>query len=235
MSTPPPGVMYDLRAARPHRVREKAWLVMYYSIILTTVTSTGVKEKLKRNLWLTLSDVGVLLEPSDLNIQATVLALSQASEFAGPSLCWMLATNACRMMQALGVNQHWLDSHTQEQRLMKFWHLNLLDKGLAITFGRNPTFHQEMVRKIALPTLRQVQLAGSYLTSTNTPGVFEAHYTHQKILLSNLLQNIWHCLYDESNPTDESLRAIFDDLISWYGQARKVRLLYSYQEYCDLD
>lgn len=235
MSTPPPGVMDDLRAARPHRVREKAWLVMYYSIILATVTSAAVKEKLKRNLWLALSDVGVLLEPSEFSIQATVLALSQASEFAGPSLCWMLATNACRMMQALGVNQHWLDSQTNEQRLMRFWHLNLLDKGLAITFGRTPTFHQDMVRKIGLPTLRQVQLARSHLTSTITPGVFETHYTYQKILLSHLLHNIWHCLYSEANPNDESIHAIFEDLISWHGQARKVRVLYIYQEYCDLD
>lgn len=227
--------MDDLRAARPHRVRERAWLVMYYSIILNTVTSAAVKEKLQRNLWLALSDVGVLLEPSEANIQATVLALSQASEFAGPSLCWMLATNACRMLQALGVNQRWLDRQTREQRLMRFWHLNLLDKGLAIIFGRTPTFHQHMVREIGLPTLGQIQLARSHLTSTGTPGIFEMHYTYQKILLSHLLHNIWDCLYGEAKPNDESIQAIIKDLVSWYGQARRVRLLCIYQEYCDLD
>lgn len=72
-----------------------------------------------------------------------VRALSQASEFAGPSLCWMPTTNACRMLQALGVDHHWLDKQTQEQRLMRFWHLNLLNKGLAIIFGRTPKWHNQ--------------------------------------------------------------------------------------------
>lgn len=228
ISTPPPGVMDDLRAARPHRVRERAWLVMYYSIILNTVTSAAIKEKLQRNLWLALSDVGVLLEPSEVNIQAMLLALSRASEFAGPSLCWMLAMNACRMLQALGVSQRWLDQQTRERRLITFWHLNLLDKGLAIIFGRAPTFHQQMVREIGLPNLRQIQLARSHLTSTGIPGAFEAHYTYQKILLSRLLHNIWHCLYDEVKPNNESIQATTKDLISWYDQARRVRLFCIY-------
>jgi hypothetical protein len=196
---------------------------MYYSIILNTVTSAAVKEKLQRNLCLALGDVGVLLEPSEANIQAMVLALSQASEFAGPSLCWMLATNACRMLQALGVNQRWLDRRTREQRLITFWHLNLLDKGLAIIFGRTPTFHREIVREIELPTLGQIQPARSHLTSIGAPGVFGVHYTYQKILLSHLLDNIWHCLYGEAKPNDESIQATTKDLISWYDQARRVR------------
>lgn len=57
---------------------------MYYSIILSTVTSMLLKEKLQRNLWLALSDVGILLEPSEANIHAMVLVLSQVSGFTGP-------------------------------------------------------------------------------------------------------------------------------------------------------
>ena len=214
--------MSDLRAARPHRVREGAWLVMYYGVILSTVTSAPVKEKLQRNLWLALGDVGVLLVPSEANIQAMLLALSQASEFAGPSLCWMLATNACRMLQALGVNQRWLDRQTRERRLMSFWHLNLLDKGLAIIFGRTPTFHREMVRELGLPTMEQIRVATSHLTSNSPPGVFATHYTYQKILLSHLLGDIWHCLYGEAKPNDESIQSTTQNLVSWYGQARTV-------------
>jgi hypothetical protein len=70
VNTAPPDVMNHLRAARPHQVRERAWLVMYCSIILNTVASTSLKEELQRNLWLALSDVGVLLEPSEANINA---------------------------------------------------------------------------------------------------------------------------------------------------------------------
>lgn len=222
MSTPPPDVMDHLRAARPHKVRERAWLVMYYSIILNTVASTSLKERLQRNLWLALSDVGVLLEPSEANINALVLVLSQASEFTGPSLCWMLATSACRMLQALGVNQRRLDPQTRERRLIRFWHLNLLDKGLAIIFGRTPTFHREMVREIGLPSLEQIQPSRAHHTSTGASMIFGAHYMYQKILLSHLMDQIWHCLYGEAKPNDPSIEAASKDLISWYEQARKV-------------
>jgi Fungal specific transcription factor domain len=226
MSTAPSEVMDHLRVARPHLVRERAWLVMYYSIILNTVTSSSLKQKLRRNLWLALSDVGVLLEPSETNIHAIVLVLSQASEFAGPSLCWMLATNACRMLQALGVNQRYLDRETRERRLISFWHLNLLDKGLAIIFGRTPTFHREMVREIGLPKLEQIQSARSRLTSADAPGLFGAHYMYQKILLSHLMDDIWQCLYGEAKPNDHSIEAANKDLLSWHEQARKVRLVF---------
>lgn len=152
MGTAPVDVIGHLRSSRPHQVRERAWLVMYYSIILSTATSSSIKEKLRRNLWLALSDVRVLLEPSEANIHAMLLVLSQVSDFTGPSICWMLATNACRMLQALGVNQRHLDQQTRERRRRTFWHLNLLDKGLAIIFGRTPTFHREMVKEIGPPT-----------------------------------------------------------------------------------
>lgn len=84
--TAPREVMDHLRAAHPNQVREGAWLVMYYCVILNTVSSPPLKEKLRHNLCLALGDVGVLLEPSEANIQALVLVLSQASEVAGPSL-----------------------------------------------------------------------------------------------------------------------------------------------------
>ncbi|KAG2174738.1 hypothetical protein INT43_005796 [Umbelopsis isabellina] len=222
MSTAPPDVMDHLRAARPHLVHERSWLVMYYSIILNTVTSSSLKQKLQRNLWFALSDVRVLLEPSETNIRAVVLVLSHASEFAGPSLCWMLATNACRMLQALGINQRHLDRETRERRLTSFWHLNLLDKGLAIIFGRTPTFHREMVREIGLPKLEQIQAARSHLTSVDTPGLFGTHYLYQKILLSHLMDDIWHCLYGEAKPNDHIIEVTNKDLQSWHELARKV-------------
>lgn len=223
MSTAPSEVMDHLRAARPHLVRERSWLVMYYSIILNTVTSSSLKQKLRHNLWFALSDVKVLLEPSETNIRAIVLVLSNASDFAGPSLCWMLATNACRMLQALGVNQRHIDRETRERRLTSFWHLNLLDKGLAIIFGRTPTFHQGMVREIGLPKLAQIQAARSHLTSSGAQGLFGAHYMYQKLILSHLMDDIWYCLHGEAKPNNHAIEAANKDLLSWHEQARKVR------------
>jgi Fungal specific transcription factor domain len=223
VGTAPPDVINHLRACRPHQVRERAWLVMYYSIILSTVTSTSLKEKLHSNIWLALSDVGVLLEPSEANITAMVLVLSQASDFTGPSLCWMLATNACRMLQALGVNQRYLDQNTLKRRQKTFWHLNLLDKGLAIIFGRTPTFHREMVKEIGLPTLEQIQPFRPHITSTGAPGFFGAHYMYQKVLLSHLMDDIWHCLYGEEKQNAGGIEAASKDLLSWYERARRVR------------
>ena len=214
--------MNHLRAARPHLVRERAWLVMYYSAILGRVTSTPLKDKLHSNLWLSLSDVRVLLEPSENNITALLLALSQASDFTGPSLCWMLATNACRMLQALGVNQRSLGKQTRERRVTRFWHLNLLDKGLAIIFGRTPTFHRAMVKEIGLPTMEQIQPSRSHITSTGTPGFFGAHYMYQKILLSHIMGDIWYCLWEEQKPNHGSIQAVRKDLESWHEEARKV-------------
>ncbi len=177
LASAPPEVLDHLRACRPHQVRERAWLVMYYSIILSMVSSTeptneSTKRKLRCNLWLALNDVRLFLEPSEANIQALTLLACHVEEFTTPSLCWMLATTACRMLQALGVNNRRLDSQTRERRIMMFWHLNLLDKGLALIFGRPPTFHRAMAREIPLPTLGQLLPSRAHITSASAPGLF---------------------------------------------------------------
>lgn len=212
--------MDHLRAARPNQVREGAWLVMYYCVILNTVSSPSLKDKLRHNLCLALGDVGVLLEPNEANIQALVLVLSQASEVVGPSLSWMLATSACRMMQALGVNRRYLNEQAFEQRRESFWHLNLLDKGLAIIFGRTPTFHRAMVREIGLPKLGQIQPFRTHASSLGAPGVFGAHYMYQKILLSYLMNAVWHCIHGETRPNEESLRKSCNDLDAWHDNRK---------------
>lgn len=196
---------------------------MYYSIVLGTVTSASLKEKLQHNLCLALSDVRVLLEPSEANMQALVLVLTTMSEFTGPSLCWMLASNACRMLQALGVNQPYLDRQTRERRRVSFWHLNLLDKALALIFGRTPTFHRAETRNVGLPTLQQIQPFRSHRTATAAPGFFGAHYMYQKILLSHLMDDIWQCVHGDAKPNVHSIELANQGLASWYEQTRKVR------------
>ena len=200
---------------------------MYYSIVLSMVSSTdptddSKKAKLRCNLWLALNDVRLLLEPSESNIQALVLLACHVEEFTTPSLCWMLITNACRMLQALGVNHRRLDPQTRERRAMIFWHLNLLDKGLALIFGRTPTFQRKMAREIALPTLEQLLPFQPHLSSAGAPSLFGAHYLHQMLLLSREMADIWDCLYGEAAPTDLTIESASVNLDLWYRPAHKV-------------
>ena len=200
---------------------------MYYSIVLSMVSSNdpmneSTKAKLRCNLWLALNDVRLLLEPSEPNIQALILLACHVEDFTTPSLCWMLATNACRMLQALGVTNRSLDSRTRERRVRVFWHLNLLDKGLALIFGRPPTFHPAMTKEIPLPTLDQL-LPFQPHTSAGSPGVFGAHFMHQKFSLSRIIGDIWKCLYDGDTPDDRAIAVASADLESWYHEAQKVR------------
>ena len=176
-SIPPPEVLDQLRAARPQEVEDRAWLVMFYGIMLSTVSSTDptdepTKAKLRCNLWLALNDARLLLEPSEPNIQALIVLALDVEEFTKPTLCWMLVTNACRMLLALGVNQRRFDSETRKRRVMMFWHLNIVDIGLALIFSRPPTFHRGMVREIHLPTLDQLLPFQPHLTSAGAPALF---------------------------------------------------------------
>ena len=200
---------------------------MYYSIILSMVSSTdptnqSTKKKLRCNLWLALNDVRLFLEPSEANVQALTLLACRVEEFTTPSLCWTLSANACRMLQALGVNNRRLDSGTRERRAMMFWHLNLLDKGLSLIFGRPPTFHRAMAREIALPTLDQLLPCQAHVTSAGAPGLFGAHHFHQRLLLTRVMADIWNCLYEDATPDHGRVEVASEDLESWYCQAREV-------------
>jgi len=250
-------VLDHLRASRPQQVQDRAWLVMYYSIILGLVCSTdprdeSTKAKLRCNLWLALNDARLLLEPSEPNIQALIVLAVDVEEFTKPSLCWMLVTNACRMLQALGVSHRRFDSQTRERRVIMFWHLNLVDIGLALIFGRPPTFHRGMAREIPLPTLDQLLPFQPHLASTGAPAVFGARksafeqkaisgipdvrddlkqqtktdmssdYIHQMFLLSRIMADIWNCLHEETTPNDRRIESTSEDLKSWYRQAQRV-------------
>ena len=198
---------------------------MYYSIALTSVTSTSpshLKPRLRHNICLALSDIQVLLEPSEENILAVVLALTHASEFTGPSLCWMLATSACRMLQALGLDRHRLDPETWKKRHLMFWHLNLMDKGFAVIYGPAPTFHRGMIKQVGFPTLDQMQPARAHTTATGSPGFFASHFTHQKFLLSLVLEDVWHCLHGDEKPTFATIIATRNTLSAWYDETLRV-------------
>jgi hypothetical protein len=225
-------VLQHLRTCRPDLVREKAWLVMYYSIILSMVSSTApqdisTKERLRCNLWLAMNDVRILLEPSEPNIQALALLATHVEEFTSPSLCWMLIANACRMLQALGINLRHLSPETRQRRTMTFWYLNLVDKGLSIIFGRPPTFHRAMTKDVALPTIAQLLPYQPHnearAENGSRPGsLFGAHYIHQIMQLSYIIGDIWSCVYENASRDEYAIQSVKRDLEEWYSLAKVV-------------
>ncbi len=148
LASAPSEIVDHLAASRPRQVRDRAWLVMFYSVALGVASTASpsdesTKVKLRSNLWLAFNDARLLLEPSVTSIQALVIMACHAEEFMTPSLCWSLITKACIMLQALGIT-HWrLDAPTRERRILVFWRLNIMDKALALILGRPPTFHRE--------------------------------------------------------------------------------------------
>ena len=200
---------------------------MFYGIILSNVSSNDptnddLKGKLRCNLWLALNDVRLLLEPSEANIQALIVLACHVEEFTTPSLSWLLITNACRMLQALGVNHRQLDSKTRERRAIVFWHLNLLDKGFALVFGRPPTFHRAMANEIKLPTLEQLLPFQPHQTSTIRPSTFGVHFLHQMFRLTRTIADIWYCLFDGPSTNDDMVAELIERVNLWYCDARKV-------------
>lgn len=108
LSSVPPDVLDALTRSRPEKVRERAWLVIYYSIALgclDEMTSIVYAEKMKSNLWLAFSDVKFLLKPSFLHIEALIAMTFGAERYMSPDACWTLTSKACTMLIALGVGK----------------------------------------------------------------------------------------------------------------------------------
>jgi hypothetical protein len=150
-------------------------------------------------------------------------------DFHTPSLCWMLMTTACRMLQALGITNRTLDAKTRERRLWLFWSMSSIDVSLALIFGRPPTFHRAMREKLPMLETRQLLF---YQPHLNTSGVeagrtslFGAHFMHQLYIVSNVMAEIWSCLYDSPN-THRPIEAVKESLDSWYKEASKVLNLF---------
>nr|POF12724.1 putative transcriptional regulatory protein c11d3.07c [Quercus suber] len=223
----PIAVLEHLRASRPDLVSDRAWLVMYYSIILSFVSSnhptdTSTKDKLRCNLWLAMNDVRLLLEPSEANVQALALLASHVEEFTTPALSGMLVANACRMLQALGVNYRRLGPETREQRRMLFWYLNVMDKGLALIFGRPPSFHQAMAKDIPMPTLKELCSFQPHNNARDAPSLFGSHFLLQTMQLSDIIGEIWNCLHEQGACDDQKIADTSERLDSWFEETSEI-------------
>lgn len=201
---------------------------MYYALLSNISVTQSLREKIHDNLWHALSDARILLEPSEFNIRAILMVLSEAVTVTTPTMCWMLASTACRMFSSLGSNltRSSASAGGDQKRRTLFWHLNLMDKAFAIIFRKSPTFNRKMVREIGLPTIQDFLPAiGDGHSRTNDPiGVFTARYIYQKVQLSYLMHDIWTYLYDEDSPDESRFEALLGDLDAWHDETRKVSI-----------
>lgn len=225
LSPAPPEVVRSLELSRLGEIQERAWVVMYYCIILKVTDAVHLKSQLQQELWASLGNINVLMKPSDVNIQAILMVIGLVPDLIDPSLCWMLSTSACRMLQALGVTHGRIDAQTREQRRLRFWQLNLVDKALAVIFGRSPILPQKMGIEVGLPTLEQIRPSTQQRTSDGSKGYFASHLMYQKFLLSKVMADIWQCLYGGIESQDLEIESVIATLESWYEQAHKVCLV----------
>lgn len=182
--------------------------------------SEQTKAALRANVWLALNNVRVLLHPSDASIQALTLLACDVEEFTSPSMCWMLMSNACRMLQALGIS-HRLDAQTKARRQMLFWTLNALDQSLALTFGRNPTFHRALGKEVPLPRLDQLMQSPRDGVREG-PFLFGAHFMRQLWSFSTIMSDVWCTIY-EHDSSHGKVQEVKHQLDAWYKHTMEVR------------
>lgn len=151
------------------------------------------------------------------------LLATHVQDFHTPSLCWMLLTTACRMLQAMGVSNRSFDQKTKERRLWLFWGLNAVDMSLALIFGRPPSFHRAMREKLPVLSFHQLKGYQPHIQSNDgRTSLFGAHFMHQLYKFNGTMAEIWSCLYD-SPDTHRPIEVVKESLDSWYQETSKVR------------
>ncbi|KAF2162909.1 hypothetical protein M409DRAFT_26761 [Zasmidium cellare ATCC 36951] len=220
-------VREHLAAGNIHRVKDQSWLVMFYSVALSSRSEDAThpkdtKAKLKSNLWLAFNDVRLFIEPSLLNVQALIVLATQVDEYMTPSVCWMLVSKACTMIQTLGqIRRSHESSDQQKSYRILFWQLNYLDKTLALSLMKPPTIHTEATKAVPMPTLDQLAAAHH---EPNESRVFDAHYTHQMYLLSEIMGEASRGLSTQARQgfDHELVSSNMDQLDKWYRKATEV-------------
>ena len=164
-----------------------------------------------------------------MKCNANILSLlaMHVQDFHTPSLCWMLFSTACRMLQALGITGRSISKETADWRRWLFWVLNSLDLSLALIFGRPPVFHRAMRERMPAPSVNQLLGWQPHLNDAESAGgrssLFGAHFMHHMYAVGNIVADIWNFLYDHPS-THRPIEAIKGSLDSWYNDASKVTL-----------
>lgn len=107
----PQKVLDALVTSQPAQTCERAWWVMFYSIASRNCTMSELladdlkASRLENNLWMSINDIGFLLQPSILNVQAIITMVVSAERCMLPQACWSLISKASTMLLGLGVGK----------------------------------------------------------------------------------------------------------------------------------
>lgn len=101
----------------------------------------GYCDTCRDNLETAIANLSLLMPPRKETVEALIMAASYATEISKPSLAWQLNAASCQICLALGYHRKdLLPGETEEMRIRRatrFWLVYILDKALAIRFGRS--------------------------------------------------------------------------------------------------
>ncbi|KAK6355846.1 hypothetical protein TWF718_000227 [Orbilia javanica] len=96
------------------------------------------QEMSRDNLETAVANLPLLLPARKDMVEALVLSATYAVEISKLSLAWQLNSAAAMICQTLGWHQLRNEDNPADERITLFWFCYVLDKGLALRFGRTP-------------------------------------------------------------------------------------------------
>ncbi|KAK5995689.1 putative transcriptional regulatory C11D3.07c-like protein [Cladobotryum mycophilum] len=219
----------------PSRVKSKAWL-LYINYTMVAI-ATSAKDQfephlvnaLRWNTRLALNNSSIFLEPSELNIQALMLAALHGEDFAAPNLSWMLIGHACQQAKALLATMATEDFGSQQRRLCLFWSLFSVDKSCSLAFGRPVFLPASLFKAIPLPDIRYLlrfnphQDKAASHDAKDPVSTFGGNVFLQNIALAILTSRISDFLHGEG--PEEERKSLMSQLDNWHRNTEE--LLYS--------
>lgn len=221
LKAPPEDTLVALRSSRSQDVRERAWLVMFYTIALSGSLGGDLtsKNQMRTNFWLAFNDARFLLEPTVATIQALLLVVKYLDDVLSLSMCGILINKACSMLEAVGIVHHRRGSTDQEQRVLLFWELNALDKALSLALCRPPIFHDDHSLFHEMPKLDRLMPSS---TNEPYPRLFEAHFTFHLFRLSQVMADVRSCVHGGRDVDIETYTAAREAVENWFKKANEV-------------
>ena len=226
-------------AQRPWDIQEKAWLVIFNGALLTATSpdspeNIALTKKFKWNVFLALNDAKLLLEPGTLNIQALILLATHVQDFATPSLCWMLVSTACRMLQAMGLDRDFKGHQVDSQRQLLFWSVHTMDKSLALISRKPPVLYTVTTDTAVMPSMEALLAHSPHESSDpGSPDLhkrrespFGARYLYQSFLMADVMYKIWQTI-SAPHRDESSISRVQHKLWEWYKQTDKVKTVLS--------
>ena len=156
----PPAQIQQSIVFEPSTCSERGWILLFNALLSTNLSltepqNTRLIRGLQWNAWMVLEESNLLMEPSELNIQALTLVACHCQDFITPSVCWTLISNACLLSRAMSLHLPSptapLDSEANRQRNCLFWSLFIVDKSLSMAFGRPALLPNHLYKDVPLP------------------------------------------------------------------------------------